>query len=213
MDPDTFSAYQAALERKRIVSAAQALLLERGLLAVGLPDVALALRIPVAAIERQFPEGKPALMQASLEAHMQDIHAQLLAQRQECRSAVEELLAMRRLLLQQIGDTRSLFMQEAAAHYPTMHRRLQHLRATFTLGYLQENLQRGMQEGYYRADLEVEAQAHEWLRQADAVISNARSAAELTDAHQVQFASFLTGIITPLGAFVVRRLQEMPPYY
>lgn len=213
MNADTFSAYQAASERRRIIGAAQALLLERGIEAVALADVALALRMPVAAVERHFPAGKPALVQASLEAHMQDIHAQLLAQRLDCGSAVEELLAMRRLLLQQIGDTRSLFMQELLTQYPTMDHRLRQLRANFTLDYLQQNLRRGMQEGYYRADLAVEAQAHEWLRQADALVGRARSAPELTEAYYQQFNGFLASVTTPLGAFVVKRLQEKPPYY
>lgn len=213
MNADTFSAYQAASEHRRIIGAAQALLLERGIEAVALADVALALRMPVAAVERQFPAGKPALVQASLEAHMQDIHTQLLAQRLECGSAVEELLAMRRLLLQQIGDTRSLFMQEVLVHYPTMDYHLRQLRANFTLDYLQQNLRRGMQEGYYRADLAVEEQAHEWLRQADALVGRARSAPELTEAYYQQFSGFLASVTTPLGAFVVQRLQEKPPYY
>ena len=213
MDANTFSSYQVAAEHQRIIAAARALLLERGIAAVQLTDVALALRMPVAAVERQFPAGKLALVQASLEAHMQDIHARLLAQRQECSSAVEELLAMRRLLQQQIGETRSLFLQEIAAHYPTLNGSLQELRATFTLDYLRQNLQRGIREGYYRPELGVEEQAHGWLRQVDAVAQKAQSSTEFTEAYYQQFGGFLASITTALGAFVVRRLQETPPYY
>jgi AcrR family transcriptional regulator len=213
MDSLLFATYQTTVERIRIVDAAQALLLERGVGVVELVDVAVALRIPLAAVEKQFPAGKSALVHASLEAHMHDIHSRLLTQRQECSNAVEDLLAMRRLLLQQIGDTRSLFMQELAQHYPAINRTLHYLRTTFTRDYLQDNLRRGIQEGYYRADLSVEEQAHDWLRQADTLLGEARSAAELSDAQRVHFDDFLAAIATPLGLFVARRLQEMPPYY
>lgn len=196
-----------------MVDAALTLVVERGVAAVELSDVALTLRIPLAAVERQFPAGKPALVQASLEAHMRDIHTRLLGQRQECNSAVEEILAMRRFFQQQISGTRSLFMQELATHYPAINEVLRHLRSSFTLDYLRENLRRGMGEGYYRPDLVVEEQAHAWLGQVDGLLGSARSAHELADAQRQQFDTFLAGISTPLGAFVGRRLQEAPPYY
>lgn len=213
MHPDTFSSFQAASERKRIVAAAQALLLGRSIKAVGLADIAIALRIPVAAIERQFPAGMPDLVQASLEAHIQDIHTRLLAQRQECSNAVEELLAMRRLLHQQTSDTSSLFMQELAASYPVLNQGLQQLRATFTFDYLVENLERGLIEGYYRSDVGVQEQANTYLQQADTVVQAARTSAELTEGLHTQLSEFLAGIVTPLGSYIVRRLQETPPYY
>jgi DNA-binding transcriptional regulator YbjK len=198
MDTTAFFTRQASLERARIVSAAQVLLLERGIGEVELVDVAVSLRIPVAAVARQFPAGMPTLVQASLEAHLHDIHTQLLAQRQECGSAVEELLAMRRLLLQQIGDTRDALLQ---------------LRATFTLDYMQENLRRGIREGYFRPDLPVENQAREWLAQVNAVVEAAHTASELTEAYYAHFDRYLANITTPVGSYAVRRLQETPPYY
>lgn len=201
------------MERARIVAAAQALLLERGIGAVAFADVAVALRIPVDAVARQFPAGMPALVQVSLEAHLHAIHAWLLAQRQECGSAVEELLAMRRLLLQQIGDTRRLFLQEVTASQPSLSHALLQLRSTFTLDYMQENLRRGIREGYFRSDLPVESQAREWLAQADAVVQAARTSEELTDAYCAHFDRYLASITTPLGTYAARRLQETPPYY
>lgn len=195
------------------MAAAQALLLERGIGAVAMTDVALALRMPVAAVERQFPGSMPSLVQASLEAHLHDIHTRLLAQRQECSSAVEELLAMRRLLHEQTSYTRTLLMQETAAHYPGLNQGLHQLRATFTYDYLVENLRCGIREGYYRPDLDAEQQAHAWLCQADAVMQTAGTAAELTEGLHTQSSEFLASIVTVLGSFVTRRLQETAPYY
>lgn len=48
----------------RLVAMAQDLLLERGIGPVSLADVALALRLPLDAVERAFPAGKPALVAA-----------------------------------------------------------------------------------------------------------------------------------------------------
>lgn len=213
MEIAKFSTFQADLERTRMIAAAQALVLERGVMAVDISDIAINLRVPVAAVERQFPTGKAEIMAACLEAHQREIHTRLLAQRQECSSAVEELLAMRRLLLQLISDTRSLFMQEMAVCYPTTNRRLLYERVTFTLSYMQDNLRRGVREGYYHAGLAVDEQAYKWLRRAEEVVGEAQSAGELNDTYYHLFEQYLTTISTPLGVYVMRRLQETPPYY
>jgi AcrR family transcriptional regulator len=209
----SYSPQQTRYEHPRIVAAAQALYFERGIEAVSLTDIAFSLRMPVGAIERHFPTGKPTLVQAVLEKHLQHIHQNLGQQREESSNAVEELLAMRRFLQQIMHDTRTLFFQELEVHYTTVWQYVQRNRTDFMLNHLQVNMRRGMHEGLYRTDLDVEALAQQWLRQADRQLVIARSTAELAETYYSQLSQFLASLTTPAGAYVIRRLQEAPPYY
>ncbi|MFD1872015.1 TetR/AcrR family transcriptional regulator [Hymenobacter bucti] len=209
----SYSPQQTRYEYPRIVAAAQALYFERGIEAVSLSDIAFSLRMPVGAIERHFPAGKPVLVQAVLEKHLQHIHHNLGQQREESSNAVEELLAMRRFLQQTMQDTRTLFFQELEVHYPTVWQYIQRNRTDFMLDHLQANMHRGMREGLYRTDLAVEALAQHWLQQADQQLILARSTAELAETYYGQLSRFLASLTTPAGAYVIRRLQEAPPYY
>jgi AcrR family transcriptional regulator len=209
----SYSPQQTRYEYPRIVAAAQALYLERGIEAVSLTDIAVNLRMPVGAIERHFPAGKPTLVQAVMENHLRYIHQNLRQHRDDSSNAVEELLAMRRFLQQTMSDTRTLFFQELDTHYPAVWQYVQQHRTDFMLGYLQANMHRGMREGLYRPDLAVAALAQHWLHQADTQLATARSTTELAETYYRQLSQFLASLTTSAGAYAIRRLQEAPPYY
>ena len=201
------------LEQARIVAAAQDAYLEHGVAAVSLEQVAFTLRLPLATVGHYFPAGKPALLRAALAHHIGYIHQQLHEQGAASSTAVEELLAMRRFLHQQMSATRSLFFQELAAAYPLLWRYGQRLRTTFMLGYLRANMQRGIREGFYHPNLPGPDRAQQWFHQLDASLRAVQTVAELVETHYQQVSDFLASITTPLGAYVVRRLQEAAPYY
>lgn len=201
------------LEHARIVAAAQDAYLEHGIAAVSLAQVAFTLRLPLAKVEQYFPAGEPALLRAALAHHIGYIHQQLNELGAASSTAVEELLAMRRFLHQQMSDTRSLFFQELAVGYPLLWRYGQRLRTTFMLCYLRANMQRGICEGFYHPGLPVGERAQQWFQQLDASLRAVQTATEVVETHYRQVSNFLASITTPLGAYVVRRLQEAPPYY
>jgi AcrR family transcriptional regulator len=209
----SYSPQQTRYEYPRIVAAAQALYLERGIEAVSLPDISLRLRMPVGAIERHFPAGKAALVQAVLANHLQQIQHTMLQQREESSNAVEEMLAMRRFLQQTMSDTRSLFFQELDAYYPVVWQYVQRSRTDFMRSHLQANMHRGMREGLYRTDLDIDTLAQQWIQQADSQLATARSTTELAEAYYSQLSQFLASLTTSAGTYAIRRLQEAPPYY
>ena len=201
------------LEQARIVVAAQDACREHGVAAVSLAQVAFTLRLPLATVAHYFPAGKPALLRAALTHHITFIHQQLQEQQAASNNAVEEILVMRRFLQQQMSDARSLFFQELAVDYPLLWRYSQHLRLTFMRCYLRANMQRGIREGLYYPTPRVEAQIQQWLQQLDGRLQAVLTVEEGVEAHYQQVSTFLAAITTPLGAYVVRRLQEAPPYY
>jgi AcrR family transcriptional regulator len=211
--PLDYSDQQARQERARIVDTAQGLYLERGVGLVSLADVAFALRIPVVAVERQFPDGQPALLKLVLESHLRYIHDNLEQLRDTCRNAVEALLAMRRFMQQQMSGSRSLLLPEVEALAPALWRHTQRTRLLFMRKYLRDNLQQGIQEGLYHADLDVKGQVRQWLWQVDEKLLAATTPTEAVELYYNHLSELLARITTPVGAYVVRRLQEAPPYY
>jgi AcrR family transcriptional regulator len=209
----SYSPQQIRYEYPRIVAAAKALYLERGIEVVSLADIAINLRMPVGAIERHFPAGKSTLVQAVLENHLEFIHQTMRQQREESSNAVEELLALRRFLQQTMSNTRTLFFRELDTHYPLVWQYVQRIRTAFMLDLLQANMHRGIREGLYRTDLAVADLAQQWLHQSDAQLANAQSTSELTDTYYDQLSQFLASLTTSAGAYAIRRLQEAPPYY
>lgn len=211
--PLSYSPEQTRYEHPRIVATAKDLFRLRGLEAVTLADIAFSLRMPLGAIERHFPAGKPALVQAALQDHLRDIQQHLLQQQQESTNAVEELLVLRRFTQQRLGDAGVLVFAELAAHYPVSWRYLRSVRTQFMRQYLQANLRRGIGEGLYRPGLDAAALSQQWLQQVSDQQAAAHTPAELLTARNAQLTQFLAGITSPLGTYVAQRLQEAPPYY
>ncbi|MGI4874616.1 MAG: TetR/AcrR family transcriptional regulator [Janthinobacterium lividum] len=151
-----YSPEQTRYEHPRIVKTAKNMFLQRGIEAVTLEDIACSLRMPLGAIERHFPAGKPALVQAALQHHLATIHQRLAQQHLDSTNAVEELLVMLRSTQQGIGDAGVLVFHELEEYYPFSWRYFRYVRARFMLAYLRANLQRGVQEGLYYPGLDAD---------------------------------------------------------
>ena len=205
--------YHSQHEKARIVAAAQDLLLERGIGPVMLADVALALRLPVADLTRYFPQGKSELAAAVVERYLQQFTQRLAEHGPQSANAVEEMLRVRQTLQALPDEMRSLFMRELQTDYPALHQQLRQARLASVLTYMRLNVQRGIAEGLYQPQLDVEQEAQQWFAQADAAVHAAATSQALAELLTGQVLRFLDRVTTPAGAFVTRRLQEAAPYY
>jgi AcrR family transcriptional regulator len=208
-DASDFSAQAQA----RMVATAQDLFMERGIALVTLAEVALALRLPVAAIERYFPAGKDPLLAAVIERYLAGFRQRLAEHHQQSSTAVEEMLRLRRALLTLPDEMRGPFLPELAASYPTYYERLGTARIASVGAYMRANLQRGLAEGLYQAGLDIELETQRWIAQASTAVQSAPTSHALAAALFQQVTDFLARVTSPTGALVARRLQEAAPYY
>lgn len=102
LSPNTFD-QQARQEQQRLVAAAQLLCLELGVEAVSAADVAANATLDPSDLDRHFPAGKPALVQAVVEKYAPYVHQTLQQQRETHSTAVGQLLAMRSFLREEMG--------------------------------------------------------------------------------------------------------------
>lgn len=211
--PPPTSAPQARQEQHRLVTAAQSLYLERGIEAVSAAHVAANARLNPLDVDRYFPGGKLALVQAVVENYVPYVHQTLLQQRETFSTAVEQQLAMRTFMRAEMGQVRTVFFRDLETHYPGSWQYFLQARAAFLLDYTRANLQLGITQALYRDDLDVEFLAQLWLQQISGLLATADTGLEHVDAHYALLNQFLASITTSAGSFVVRRLQEGPPYY
>lgn len=205
--------HRSDLEQARLVAQAQDLFMERGISPVNLTEVALAARLPVADIERYFPAGKPALVKAVTERYLAGFRQQLMQHGPESSNAVEELLRVRQVLQALPTEMRSLFLRELEADYYPHYQRLRTARQASIVEFMRRNLARGLAEGLYQTQLDVEQEAQQWFAQSDATVRVAINAQAMAAQLTGQLNDFLARISTPAGAYVARRLQETVPYY
>ena len=204
---------QARQEQQRLVAAAQLLYLELGIEAVSAVDVAANAKLELSDLERYFPAGKPALVQAVVAKYVPYVHQSLQQQRETRSTAVEQLLAMRTFMQEEMGQVRTLFFRDLETYYPASWQYFVQARADFSLDYIRANLRLGIAQALYRDDLDVEFLARLWLQQINGLLPTTGPGLEPVEAHYALLNQFLNSITTPAGNYVVRRLQESPPYY
>ncbi|RZK52352.1 MAG: TetR family transcriptional regulator [Hymenobacter sp.] len=201
-----------APERARIVAAARALYLQQGIAEVSMADIGRYLRMPEHAVQRWFA-GKAPLVEAVVEAHADFIRAELARHQAHCTTAVEELLMLRNWISAEMSVSLSPFFRQLAASYPAGQQRWQAYMASFPVEHLRSNLHRGISQGLYDYQLDVELRVAGWFRQVGALGTPEATGLELSEARRALMADFLASIVTPAGALVARRLQEAAPFY
>jgi AcrR family transcriptional regulator len=204
--------HQARLARPRILRAARSLYVERGVVAVSLADIARYLSVPESTVEQWFPS-KEDLVQDVLEAHKTNIHEAFQQHKENSRNAIEEMLAVRTWVRQEMYQSQSLFLGQIEAHYPASWQRWLDFRASFLLDHIRTNLNWGINQDLYRDNLNVDFLSRLWLQQMGSLNTASALGLDPVEAHHVLVDHFLAGIVTPAGAYVLRRLQEAPPFY
>lgn len=201
-----------AREQARIVEAAQALYFSHGIAEVTMPDLARYLRLPEHAVQRWFPSTE-LLVGAVMKARVAAVQAELSSYHERFTTAVEELLALRNWVSSELQVNSGPFFQQCAAHYPDTHAYWHAHMTHFPQERLQANLEVGIRQGLYRADLVVAQELANWAEQAEALRTAGGPEADAASQHQTLANNFLARIVTPAGALVARRLQEAAPYY
>jgi AcrR family transcriptional regulator len=204
--------HQARLARPRILWAAKSLYVERGVVAVSLADIARYLSLPESTVEQWFPS-KDDLVQNVLDAHKTNIHEAFLQHKENSRNAIEEMLTVRTWVRQELYQSQNLFMGQIEAHYPASWQRWLDFRTSFLLEHVRTNLEWGISQSLYRDNLNVDFLARLWLQQMGSLNTAAALGLDPAEAHHALVDHFLSGIVTTTGAYVLRRLQETPPFY
>ncbi|HEX8425425.1 TetR/AcrR family transcriptional regulator [Hymenobacter sp.] len=199
--------------RQRILAAALALFMHRGLLAVTMADLATYLGMSKKTLYKWFAS-KTALVCAMMNAYTDYFREELNKQSTYSHTAVEELLTLYAWLQEEQGHMHQQVFQELKLYFPEGWELWQDHCSTFLCNHIRNNLRWGILQGLYHPNLNVELLSRLWLLEMSigqgAYPPQSTWELEPLEVQQTLLTHFMIGIMTPAGASLVRRLQEIP---
>lgn len=187
--------------KDRILLGAQQLFMRRGIKSVSMDDIVAVLGISKKTLYKWF-ETKDQLVQAVVLGHFRQAESDCNRMNQEAENAVHEIVLMMKWTKQEHSDVHPGIFLELRKYHPGAYEQWQRHKATCILGQIERNLRRGIAEGLYRADIDVEVLARLHMASIDVVMDSElfppRQFAMLR-VMQVTDEAFLRSVVTLQG--------------
>lgn len=152
--------------KDRILNHAQSLFMRNGIKSVSMDDIAADMAMSKKTLYKWF-ENKDQIVQASMTRHLTGTQFDCTAMIQSATSAIDELFRMLEWTRQEFGNVHpSIFYDLQKFHPGTWKLWLEH-KNQFILTQIIDNLRRGIDEGLFRPDLDVEVIARMRLAQIE----------------------------------------------
>ena len=152
--------------KDRILNHAQSLFMRNGIKSVSMDDIATDLAMSKKTLYKWF-ENKDELVQATMSRHLDSTQHECKMMIDGASSAVDELFQMLAWIKQEFGNVHpSIFYDLKKFHADTWQLWQAH-KNEFILSQIVVNLRRGIDEGLFRADLDVDVLARLRLAQIE----------------------------------------------
>ena len=152
--------------KDRILQHAQTLFLRNGIKSVSMDDIAADMAMSKKTLYKWF-ENKDQIVQAGMSKHLDGTQCECTNMIKTATSAIDELFRMMEWTKQQFSNVHpSIFYDLQKFHPGTWQLWLAH-KNEFILAQIIQNLRRGIAEGLFRADLDVDVMARLRLSQIE----------------------------------------------
>ena len=152
--------------KDRILQHAQTLFMRNGIKSVSMDDIAADMAMSKKTLYKWF-ENKDQIVQAGMSKHLNGTQCECTNMMEAATSAIDELFRMMEWTKQQFSNVHpSIFYDLQKFHPGTWQLWLAH-KNEFILAQIIQNLRRGITEGLFRADLDVDVMARLRLSQIE----------------------------------------------
>ena len=152
--------------KDRILQHAQTLFMRNGIKSVSMDDIAADMAMSKKTLYKWF-ENKDQIVQAGMSKHLDGTQCECTSMIKAATSAIDELFRMMEWTKQQFSNVHpSIFYDLQKFHPGTWQLWLAH-KNEFILAQIIQNLRRGIAEGLFRADLDVDVMARLRLSQIE----------------------------------------------
>ena len=152
--------------KERILQHAQTLFMRNGIKSVSMDDIAADMAMSKKTLYKWF-ENKDQIVQAGMSKHLDGTQCECTNMIKTATSAIDELFRMMEWTKQQFSNVHpSIFYDLQKFHPGTWQLWLAH-KNEFILAQIIQNLRRGIAEGLFRADLDVDVMARLRLSQIE----------------------------------------------
>jgi TetR/AcrR family transcriptional regulator, cholesterol catabolism regulator len=126
-----------------------------GIRNITMDDIAQDLGISKKTIYQHFTD-KDALVNALMHDELSSNKACCIADRQKAENAIHEIFLALTMMQQTFADIKPTFLHELKKYYFKAYQEFELFKKDFLFNIVKDNLDRGMQEGLYRSDINTE---------------------------------------------------------
>ena len=152
--------------KDRILNHAQQLFTRNGIKSVSMDDIAADMAMSKKTLYKWF-ENKDQIVQAAMSRHLEGTQLDCNTMIQGSTSAIDELFQMLEWVKQEFSNVHPSIFYDLQKFHPTTWQLWQAHKHEFILSQIIQNLHRGIEEGLFRADLDVDVIARLRLAQIE----------------------------------------------
>lgn len=147
----------------RIIEASKDLFLRLGTRAVSMDDVAKAVGVSKKTLYKHFAD-KNQLIETTMQFHLQNNCNKVLEEYRQCADAIHEFIAMSLQVKQDLEKMNLVMFNDLQKFHPKAWSMLNEHHEHFIYNYVRENMLRGIREGLYREDIEIDILAQFYIK-------------------------------------------------
>ncbi|MGX5820115.1 TetR/AcrR family transcriptional regulator [Chitinophaga lutea] len=187
--------------QERILDTAFNLFRQYGTRSITMDDIALKMGISKKTLYAHFAD-KNDLVIHVMSRHLQLIEEECTAARDRSKDAIEEMLLVMKMLEERLRNMNPVAMMDLQKYHAKAFQLFEKHRTVFLLETVRENLRRGIREGLFRDDLELDILSH--FRAATAMFCFQpdlfpMTGYDMTRVQRVLLEHFIYGVVNPKG--------------
>jgi AcrR family transcriptional regulator len=197
--------------KDRILNHAQKLFMRNGIKSVSMDDIAADMAMSKKTLYKWF-ENKDQIVLAGITNHLGHVQGDCASVAGKAADAIEEMLLLSKWADEQFSNIHPSIFNDMKKYHPTAWEMFRTHKNTFILAQITQNLRRGMAEGLFRADLDVEVLARLNLAQIEmAFDSELFPATQFSPmrVNRVFDEHFLLGVATLKGHKLINQYRQI----
>lgn len=197
--------------KDRIVKAASGLFMRNGIRSVSMDDIATNLAMSKKTLYKWF-SNKDEIVHEAMQRHVAREENDCTIAFPTAANALEEMLQLMQWHRQLLTELHPSLFHDLQKYHPQAWRVFEEHKNTFVLQKVIENLRRGMAEGVYRDDLDVEALARLRLAEIELCFNPdvfPHRQFELQHLHVMCLEHFLLGISSLKGHKLINQYRQL----
>jgi len=138
--------------KNKILAKSEELFLRYGLKSVTMDDLAKQLGVSKKTLY-QSVDNKADLIQQIIDAHIDSEKALMVQLQQDSEDAVEEMIEIARYAIKEVKKLTPTLVYDLQKYYKDTWQLIQNLHSVHTYSIIKDNIERGIQQGVYRPDI------------------------------------------------------------
>jgi AcrR family transcriptional regulator len=195
-------------KEQRILSCAAELFKKYGLKSITMDDIAIEAGISKKTLYTFF-SNKTDIVNHIVTTFLNNHVAEVDAIKMEAENAIEEYYSISKLALNTFREIRPTLMYDLAKFYPASMKKIEQFQTEFVAQKVQENLERGIKEGFYRNCMNVELISKIYAQSINSIISGnlfQDSAYSFEQIYREFFIYHVSGVCNEKGKEYINRI-------